>query len=106
MAKVPLSVAGYDPKTLSDGEIIIDDGNLKVTAFSVIHEPIDPAFGFRFDYKGRSIVISGDTLYSENLVNNSMGVDVLFHDAISLDTVHMLENLLSNKIIKLSQKYR
>ena len=88
---LPLSVAGYDPKKLNpDGEIIIDDGNLKVTAFSVIHEPIDPAFGFRFDYKGRSIVISGDTLYSENLVNNSMGVDVLFHDAISLDTIHML----------------
>jgi len=91
---LPLSVAGYDPITLnSEGEIIIDDGNLKVTAFSVIHEPIDPAFGYRFDYKGRSIVISGDTLYSKNLVNNSKGVDVLFHDAISLDTVHIMREV-------------
>ena len=57
---LPLSVAGYDPITLnSEGEIIINDGNLKVTAFSVIHEPIDPAFGYRFDYKGRSIIIVG-----------------------------------------------
>ena len=91
---LPLSVAGYDPITLnSEGEIIIDDGNLKVTAFSVIHEPIDPAFGYRFDYKGRSIVISGDTLYSKNLVNNSKEVDVLFHDAISLDTVHIMREV-------------
>tara|TARA_B000000565_G_scaffold249373_1_gene220705 strand:- start:4255 stop:5316 length:1062 start_codon:yes stop_codon:yes gene_type:complete len=91
---LPLSVAGYDPITLnSEGEIIIDDGNLKVTAFSVIHEPIDPAFGYRFDYKGRSIVISGDTLYSKNLVNNSKRVDVLFHDAISLDTVHIMREV-------------
>tara|TARA_B000000532_G_scaffold239234_1_gene228554 strand:+ start:575 stop:1636 length:1062 start_codon:yes stop_codon:yes gene_type:complete len=91
---LPLSVAGYDPITLnSEGEIIIDDGNLKVTAFSVIHEPIDPAFGYRFDYKGRSIVISGDTLYSKNLVNNSKKVDVLFHDAISLDTVHIMREV-------------
>ena len=91
---LPLSVAGYDPITLnSEGEIIINDGNLKVTAFSVIHEPIDPAFGYRFDYKGRSIVISGDTLYSKNLVNNSKKVDVLFHDAISLDTVHIMREV-------------
>ena len=91
---LPLSVAGYDPIILnSEGEIIINDGNLKVTAFSVIHEPIDPAFGYRFDYKGRSIVISGDTLYSKNLVNNSKGVDVLFHDAISLDTVHIMREV-------------
>ena len=55
--------------------------------------PIEPALGFRFDYKGRSIVISGDTLYSENLVKNSMGVDVLFHDAISLDTVHAIRDV-------------
>ena len=91
---LPLSVAGYDPITLnSEGEIIINDGNLKVTAFSVIHEPIDAAFGYRFDYKGRSIVISGDTLYSKNLVNNSKGVDVLFHDAISLDTFHIMREV-------------
>ena len=91
---LPLSVAGYEPITLnSNGEVIIDNGNLKVTAFTVEHEPIEPAFGFRFDYKGRSIVISGDTLYSKNLVDNSKGVDVLFHDAISLDTVRMFREV-------------
>ena len=90
---LPLSVAGYEPITLNPDNPIIDKGDLKITFFTVNHEPIEPALGFRFDYKGRSIVISGDTLYNENLVKNSMGVDVLFHDAISLDTVHAIRDV-------------
>ena len=37
---------------------------LRVTAFSVDHGPVDPAVGYRFDYKGRSVVFSGDTTAS------------------------------------------
>ncbi|GIT36932.1 MAG: hypothetical protein Ct9H300mP6_08000 [Gammaproteobacteria bacterium] len=48
--------------------MIINEGDLKVTAFEVSHEPVEPALGYRFDYKGRSIVISGDTRYSENII--------------------------------------
>ena len=59
--------------------ILIDDGDLKITAYSVSHDPVDPALGYRIDYKGRSISISGDTIYDENLVKNSKNVDVLFH---------------------------
>ena len=42
---------------------------------------MEPALGYRFDYKGRSIVISGDTIYHENVIKNSMNADVLFHEA-------------------------
>ena len=41
--------------------IALKDGDLTVTAIKVAHEPVEPAFGYRFDYKGRTVVISGDT---------------------------------------------
>jgi len=47
----------------------------------VPHDPVKPALGYRFDFKGRSIVISGDTSYSENLITHAKDADVLFHEA-------------------------
>ena len=44
------------------------------------HAPVKPAFGYRIDYKGRSAVLSGDTRYSENLIEFSRGVDLLVHE--------------------------
>jgi len=80
----PLNVAGYDPRPIdNEALILIDDGDLKVSAFLVDHPPIVPAYGYRFDYKGRSLVISGDTNKSQAMVDNSRGVDVLFHEAQS-----------------------
>jgi ribonuclease Z len=61
--------------------VVLDDGGLKVTAFPVKHDPVDAAAGYRFDYQGRSVVISGDTAYSESLVAAAKGADVLIHEA-------------------------
>jgi len=62
--------------------VIYDRGGVKVTAFEVDHgELIKPCFGFRIDYDGRSIVISGDTKFSENLIKYATGVDLLIHQA-------------------------
>ena len=69
----PLDVAGFDPHPIDlSNPVIINEGDLKVTAFEVSHEPVEPALGYRFDYKGRSIVISGDTRYSENIIKVEM----------------------------------
>jgi ribonuclease Z len=57
------------------------NGDVVVTAIEVDHEPVQPAYGYRFDYKGRSVVISGDTARSENLALASKGADVLIHEA-------------------------
>lgn len=62
--------------------VVLNEGDLKITAFAVNHEPVEPAYGYRIDYKGRSLAISGDTAYSENLVASARGVDVLFHEAL------------------------
>lgn len=61
---------------------VLERGGLTVTAFAVDHDPIEPAVGYRFDYKGRSICISGDTAKSANLETACAGVDILVHDAL------------------------
>lgn len=66
---------------------VFDRKGLKVTAFLVDHGPVSPAFGYRIDYRGHSVLLSGDTRMSENLVRHATGVDVLVHevtDAVAL----------------------
>ncbi len=67
--------------------VLIDDGGLKVTAFPVEHQPVEPAVGYRFDYKGRSIVISGDTAPSPRVEAAAKGVDVLVHEGLAPNLV-------------------
>src|SRR5690348_805357 len=68
--------------------VIYQNGDLKVTAFTVDHAPIKPAFGYRIDYGGHSVVLSGDTRYSENLIHFAQGTDLLVHEvAIASDTL-------------------
>lgn len=67
---------------LSDAGLVMQDGSVKVTAALVHHPPVVPAFAYRFDTADRSIVISGDTAVSENLVRLARGADVLVHEAL------------------------
>lgn len=62
--------------------VVYQNGGVKVTAFTVDHAPIKPAFGYRIDYGGRTLVLSGDTRYNENLIHFSQGADVLIHEVI------------------------
>jgi ribonuclease Z len=61
--------------------VVYNDSGVIITAFFVDHADfIDSAFGFRLDYQGRSVVISGDTRYSDNLIKHAKNVDVLIHE--------------------------
>ena len=61
--------------------VIYERNGVKVTAFDVDHGPLlKPAFGFRIDYDGRSVVLSGDTKFSENVIKFAGGVDLLIHE--------------------------
>jgi ribonuclease Z len=62
---------------------IYEEDGLKVTAFEVDHAPVKPAVGYRFDYKGRSVVFSGDTTRWPNVVKWAKGADLLVHEAQS-----------------------
>jgi len=63
---------------------ILDTGPVRVSAFLVEHDPVKPAFGFRFDGGGRSVVVSGDTRPCENLVRWSHRVDCLIHECCEM----------------------
>jgi ribonuclease BN (tRNA processing enzyme) len=67
---------------LTGGGLVLEDENVKVRATLVDHPPVVPSFGYRFDCPDRSIVISGDTRPSENLIKLAQGADVLVHDAL------------------------
>lgn len=77
----------FTPAADHNAVVLIDDGGLRVTAFAVDHEPVEPAVGYRFDYKGRSVVISGDTIPSAGVEKAAKGVDVLVHEALAPNLV-------------------
>ena len=78
---------------ISVGEVL-QDGDLKITAYMAEHPPIHPAVGYRIDYRGRSVVVSGDSNVSANTVEVADGADLLLHDALSLPMVTALASSL------------
>lgn len=86
----------YDDRASPDGVVILaedvaggfvyEKDGVKITAFEVDHTPVKPAFGYRIDYAGRSVVLSGDTRVSENLIRHAQGVDLLVHEVASPET--------------------
>ena len=84
--KLPLPAGLLKPTVLTikapDGTAAAwRDGDLTVTAIRVKHDPASPAFAYRFDYKGRSVVVSGDTVKWPPLAVAAKGADVLIHEA-------------------------
>jgi len=77
-----ITVASHDIKQ----GVVFDEQGVKVTAFLVDHGLLTPAFGYRIDYHGRSVVLSGDTRVSENLIRFAQGVDVLVHEVVDAET--------------------
>lgn len=82
--------AGASP-CLRGSVTVLEENGLKVTAFTVDHSPVAPAYGYRFDYHGRSVVISGDTIPCGNLIAASAGADVLIAEAQSAPLVKLIQ---------------
>jgi ribonuclease Z len=66
--------------------VVLEKGGVKITAFEVDHKPVTPAFGYRVDFGGRSVVLSGDTRVSDNLIRHARGVDLLVHEVAAPET--------------------
>ena len=80
----------------ADGVVYEKDG-VKVTAFTVNHgELIKPAYGFRIDYDGRAVVISGDTKFDRNLIAAAKGADLIIHEVA----------LASDELLASSEQFR
>ena len=78
----PFAVSSTGPDA-----VLIDEPDLKVIAFPVDHGPVKPAVGYLFIYKGRRVVISGDTAPSPRLERVAAGADVLVHEGLSPNLV-------------------
>jgi len=81
--KLPGAGAEVIAKDIQEG-VVYDNGGVKVTAFLVDHGEIKPAFGYRIDYAGHSVTLSGDTRPSENLIKCAQGTDVLIHEVVDV----------------------
>jgi ribonuclease Z len=73
-----------------DFETVLFDEHLTIEAIAVRHTPVDPAVGYRFTYKDRSLLITGDTVALDSITAAASGVDLLVHDALSPRLVRMM----------------
>ncbi|MBY0401160.1 MBL fold metallo-hydrolase [Myxococcota bacterium] len=94
-ATVPPSGAGMRAVSFAlpapgEAPVVFSANGLEVRAFAVDHAPVEPAVGYRFDYQGRSLLVSGDTAKSPNLEAHAKGVDLLVHEALSPELVGRL----------------
>jgi ribonuclease Z len=92
---VPRSGAGGTARPFAvpregEGRTVLDSDGLVVTAFVVDHAPVSPAVGYRFEYKGRSVLISGDTNKSANLQSFAQDTDLLVHEALAPQLVAVM----------------
>ena len=88
----PIALAGPPAPQKDRTAVVLDDGGLKITAIEVDHAPIEPAYAYRFDYRGRSALITGDLKYHPPLVAAARGVDVMVSEAISYPMSRALGN--------------
>lgn len=69
-----------EPDGVHEG-MVYDRNGVRIFAFEVDHGGEElPAFGYRLNYRGRSVVLSGDTTFNENLIRYARGADLLVHE--------------------------
>ncbi len=77
--------------------VVYEQAGVRVTAFAVNHgELIKPAYGYRVDYDGRAVVISGDTRFDKNLIAAANGADLIIHEVA----------LASDELLASSEQFR
>lgn len=104
----PLSGAGMVAQEFPTPELgvlatLIDEGDLTIEALAVGHAPVEPAVGYRFKYKDRSLLITGDTIEMDNIRQFAKGIDLLVHEALAPNLVMQMNaaaKKLGNKILE------
>lgn len=87
----PVELSGSATPERSRSGPVLTDGELRITALEVNHDPIVPAYAYRFDYKGRSVVVTGDLKYHPPLVQGARDADILVSEAIERSMVEALQ---------------
>jgi len=92
-AYMPRAASGAEAHVVALGDapdasaVVLERNGLRVTMFRVDHEPVFPAVGYRFDFAGRSVVVSGDTAKSTSLIAHAKGADILVHESLQPDLI-------------------
>ncbi|MGD9903394.1 MAG: MBL fold metallo-hydrolase [Vicinamibacterales bacterium] len=90
MVAQPIELDGAETPAKDRSALVLDRDGLRITAFEVDHAPIAPAYAYRFDYKGRSVLVTGDLKNHPPLVKAAVGVDVMVSEAIALSMTRAL----------------
>jgi ribonuclease Z len=85
-----IELSGSETEALDRSALVLDEAGLRITAIEVNHAPISPAYAYRFDYKGRSAVVTGDLKFHPPLVSAAMNADVLVSEAIAVGMTRAL----------------
>lgn len=91
-------------KDIDEG-VVYESNGVRVTAFRVDHGLVKPALGYRIEYQGHFVVLSGDTRPSENLVKFARGADVLVHEVLDPEAYEELDNTFSPEQRKRVQEH-
>ncbi|MFK7908859.1 MAG: MBL fold metallo-hydrolase [Chitinophagales bacterium] len=93
-------------------EVVYQQDGITITAFDVNHEPIEPAVGYAIEYKGKKVVISGDTKKNDMVLEMAKGADLLLHEVLLVSLLQQMEaklaevgNARNSKIIHDIQDY-
>jgi len=88
----------HEFKNVQGGKAIIyqQDGII-ITAFDVDHEPIEPAVGYVIEYKGKKVVLSGDTKKDNLVLVMSKDADVLIHEVMLMSLLAKMETNLKKQ---------
>ncbi len=96
---VPATGIEYDVTEVEDG-FVWEDGNVSIRAIEVDHAPIEPAFGYRVDFGGHSVALSGDTRYSESFIEAVKGVDILIYEVADGSEQYLAENPTFRDVVR------
>lgn len=97
--EVDPETTGIEAHEFTEDGVIFDQDGLQVTMFDVQHDPanvIRPAKGFRIDYHGKSILVSGDTIPHENVASYGEGVDLMLHEVAAFQDRNVLPQVISH----------
>jgi len=79
--KLPAAGVAVEVEEFGTDGVVHEKNGVRVVAFEVDHgDVIKPAYGYRIEYGGRAVVISGDTRYNDNVVKYGAGADLLIHE--------------------------
>jgi ribonuclease Z len=82
---IPTAAMQIEVHDFQADRVVFDEAGVKVTAFAVNHgDLVKPSVGYRIDYDTRSVTISGDTKFDENLIKHATGSDLLIHEVFAM----------------------